>query len=171
LVAHPTAAVEALAARLQEKIRHQESIEAELAELLPLVEAQAIGLWRVSGEQLTMVGFAAAASMAGAVRREFVEATRTVPLTQTNLGIVNAVVNRVPAVATVNVTDDGLEASAGWLGRFGARQSLSMPIATNGRIVGALAVSSAHAIEREGTLWTVISTVAARFGAALQEQD
>jgi len=135
-----------LSAALQHSAGHDTSeIEAttNLAEqVLQLLDCWAVGLWKVEGDSLTQQSFAAADQFDQTVAEEFVAATRSVPLAETTLGIVNAVVNRRSAWARATETEGDLRRSAGWLGRFQSACSLSCPLNdASGTPVGVLAVS------------------------------
>ncbi len=104
--------------------------------------AWAVGIWKIEGEYLQQILCAFEEGFPAQVAKDFQEGTVQVPLAQTKLGIVNAVVNRKPALALAASQQGDLAKSAGWLNRFGARCSLSCPIAdAAGNIQAVIAVS------------------------------
>ena len=155
-----------IAAALRTAITEGGSIDAPLDALLVATDARATGLWRISADRLEQVGFRAVESMPREVARDFAEATRSVPLDQTGLGIVKAIVTGAPAVARLAATGD-LGASAGWLARFEASSSLAVPVRSQRGIAGVLAISTAAEIAPEQPAWSVIQAIAAGIGEAL----
>jgi hypothetical protein len=65
--------------------------------------------------------------MAEEVSRGFAEATLSVPLERTNLGIVRAALEGQPAVSRVDELP-GDSGSGYWLRAFGARRSVAVPV-------------------------------------------
>ncbi|MCG6154326.1 GAF domain-containing protein [Rubinisphaera margarita] len=120
--------------------------------LVQETNAWAVGLWRKKGTELRLCVFAAAEGFDETVAKEFTVATRRVPLDQTQLGIVNAVVHNRPALARAEELTGDLQKSAGWLGRFGARCSLSCPVMAGEDIIGVFAVSWKDAYQ-ENDAW------------------
>lgn len=139
-------------------------IAAALKDLIALTDSRAVGLWRLEGDSLVLVGFAATPDMSQEVQEGFAEATKTVSLTQTRLGIVCAVNRRQPAVAVVNAKPDGLVDSAGWLAKFQAVQSLSVPIIHQEKIIGVLALSTANPFAEGDEIWQLLTGLAERIG-------
>ncbi len=105
--------------------------------------ARAAGWWRVAGDRLERVAFAAAGDLPGGVAGEFAEATRSVPMGEADLGIVRAAAS---GAAVVSAADD-LPADSGsglWLRRFGAARSVAVPVRdASGRVVGVVALALA----------------------------
>lgn len=139
-------------------------IDTALKDLIALTDSRAVGLWRVEGEALLLVGFAAKPDMPKDIQKSFADATRKVSLTQTRLGIVSAVLARAPAVAVVNAGPEGLVASAGWLAKFEAVQSLSVPILHQAKIIGVLALSTANPFAEGDEIWQLLTGLAERIG-------
>ncbi len=108
-------------------LEHPESFALKLLDQL---EAWALGVWLVEGEFLKQFLFVRHHQFDFQVALDFQQATVHVPLDQTQLGIVNAVVNQRPALAVASEQTGDLQKSAGWLERFGAACSLSVPIIT-----------------------------------------
>lgn len=142
--------LQSLAIRLSAALRQaagsdtveQASTETLAHAVMQLIDGWAVGVWKVAGDQLLQLSFAADQQFDAQVAADFVEATRQVPLAETTLGIVNAVVNRRSAWAKATELEGELRRSAGWLGRFDAACSLSCPLTdSDGTPVGVLAVS------------------------------
>ena len=138
-----------------------------LAELLELTGARATGLWRLSGQRLFLLGFRGVADMPEVVKREFAEATRAVPLTQTGLGIVKAALSGTPALSSVDAQPRTPATSAGWLERFGAHRSVAVPVADEKGIVGVLAISTARELQEDCGAWQILCEVSEAIGGAL----
>ncbi len=95
--------------------------------LLHHVRARAAGWWNVVADRLELVAFSAAEDLPGEVARGFAEATRSVPISAANLGIVRAARSGQTAVSRTEALppDSG---SGLWLRRFGADRSVAVPI-------------------------------------------
>ncbi|HBN76387.1 MAG TPA: hypothetical protein DD473_11330 [Planctomycetaceae bacterium] len=146
--------IDALARKLAQLLSTPETRELRSSndanDLVDQTAAWAVGLWKKTETDLHLMCFGCANGFDAQVADEFQAATLKVPLEQTQLGIVNAVVNQRPALARVEEQSGDLRKSAGWLERFGARCSLSCPISNqNDQIVGVLAVSWAEAWQLE----------------------
>ena len=165
-MSHTDRSAEEIAGALRAAIAAGHSIALPLDGLLAATDARATGLWRVTGDRLEQVGFRAVADMPREVARDFAAATRSVPLDETGLGIVKAVVGDAPAVAHV-AGAGGLGASAGWLARFEARSSLAVPVRSGSGVVGVLAISTAAEITPEQPAWRILEQVAAGIGDVL----
>lgn len=150
----------------QAELTSNRPVEKSLEMLLQALNARAVGLWRCRERELEQVGFRAVSDMPANVRDEFAAATRTVPLSETGLGIVKAVVGAKPAVAVLAGTG-GLGQSAGWLARFEARQSVAMPIVHQGKTAGVLASSGAREIHPGDVEWELLARLAAGLGPYL----
>src|SRR3954447_19996834 len=98
-----------------------------VAALLHSLDARAAGCWRVVGDRLEQVSFVAGRDLAGEVARAFSEATRSVSLGQTTLGIVRAVQSGGPTVSLASELPDD-SGSGLWLRRFGATRSVAVPL-------------------------------------------
>lgn len=135
----------------------------ELSDLLEATQARAVGCWRHENGVLHLTGFLAVEAMPAAVQAEFVAATKSVPLTQTQFGIVQAVVRNGPAVNHRAMEQLArAEGSIGWLGRFEAASSLAVPIRNGKELRGAIAVATELRIEPEDAVWRLVQTLAAR---------
>jgi hypothetical protein len=102
-----------------------------LAGLRERLGARAAGWWRVSGDRLELVAFASAPDMPEEVARSFAEATRSVALSRSELGIVRAAAS---GHVTVSLASE-LPAESGsglWLRRFGATRSVAVPVRAHG---------------------------------------
>ena len=78
-----------------------EGARLHLAELRLELEARAAGYWWHAGDWLEQVAFVASRSLAADVVEGFAEATRSVPLSQTELGIVRAALSGEPFTFTL----------------------------------------------------------------------
>ena len=116
---------------------------------------------------LVQVGFRAHPDMPDNVRVAFEQATLRVPLEQTGLGIVKAAVSRAPALATADPHSGQLGASASWLQRFEARQSLAVPVEDERGVRGVLAISTARPLVPDGEEWRLLLDQAAMLAAWL----
>lgn len=135
-----------------------------LNQILDLLGGRAIGLWRCEESRLVQIGFQAVSEMDAEIRKQFAEFTQEVPLKKTGLGIVKAVVEKVPAIGTLQGQKSGLADSSEWLQKFGAKQSYAVPIFDGEQVVGVLAISTncIHQIgDRE---WEILATIAAGIG-------
>jgi hypothetical protein len=134
----------------------REIIAAVLAEL----GATAAGLWRVDGDQLVQVAFTASEALDDDVAREFAAATRSIPLAQTNLGVVAAVRSGV-VVALHAAALPGDSGSGLWLQRFRAARSVSVPLAgRDGRVSAVVAASFATLAPDDQTVADRLRTLA-----------
>ena len=111
-----------------------------LAELGRTIEARAAGFWHAKGNHLNLVEFWSADDLAEDVAREFAEATRSVPLDRTDLGIVVAATNLRPWISIAKDLPPGVGSSL-WLGRFGADRSIAVPLVNEGNALGVAAVA------------------------------
>jgi cystathionine beta-lyase/cystathionine gamma-synthase len=103
------------------------SAQGRVAALLQSADARAAGCWRVTGDRLEQVAFVAGPGLADEVARAFAQATRSVALSQTALGIVQAARTGETMVSRV----EELPADTGsglWLRRFGATRSVAVPV-------------------------------------------
>lgn len=98
-----------------------------LTALLGRFQARAAGCWRIVGDRLERVAFAAARDLPGDIARGFSEATQSVPLSATELGIVRAALSGGVAVSRAEELPP--EAGSGlWLRRFGASRSVAVAV-------------------------------------------
>lgn len=138
--------------------------------LLAASGARATGLWHQRSGRLILLGFRAVPEMEEDVKREFARTTADVPLTKTAFAIVTAVVTGKPHSGTLDEHPGEIESSSNWLARFGAIQSLAVPIRAAGQSHGVLAVSSANRIQKGDTVWTVMTRLATALAPLLQER-
>ncbi|MGE3818173.1 MAG: hypothetical protein AB7I30_01945 [Isosphaeraceae bacterium] len=98
-----------------------------LEALRAALDARAAGWWRPVGDRLVQIAFAAAPDLPNEVAAGFTEATLSVPLGRTDLGIVRAQTTGNVAVSRVEecAEDHG---SGLWLRRFGASRSVAVPL-------------------------------------------
>jgi hypothetical protein len=102
--------------------------QARVAMLRQALHAHAAGLWRLGGgDRLEQVAFDAGPEVSTEVARAFGEATRSVPLTQANLGIVRAFVDGETCIARAAELPEE-NGSGRWLRAFGAVRSVAVPI-------------------------------------------
>ena len=153
-------AVKRIACELRSALRQRRPLDSALDDVLAATQARATGLWRCREDHLELVGFRAVNEMPLETQASFAAATQTVPLTQTGLGIVKAVIDRTPAIATVDAAGDVLGDSANWLIRFKAKQSLAVPIVREQSSVGVLAISTAQDLHPTAEAWEVTTHVA-----------
>ena len=149
-------------ASIKAAVSHAGDVSDGLDALLEQTGARASGLWRCHIDRLMLIGFRAVADMPNEVRRGFVSATESVPLTETGLGIVKAVITRKSAMAYLDPGDSGLRASAGWLGRFECVQSLAVPILCAADIEGVIAISTPLELVPESEAWQMMLHVGER---------
>jgi hypothetical protein len=116
-----------------------EGARRQLAELRVELGARAAGYWWHAGDWLEQVAFAASPTLDAEVARAFAEATRSVPLARTELGIVQAAVSGAVAVSRASDPPDDAEAGPGyWLRAFGAARSVAVPLHDPGAAVRAV---------------------------------
>jgi hypothetical protein len=135
-----------------------------VAEILSELGASAAGLWRIDGERLVQVAFAASTELDEAVARDFEEATRSISLDRTNLGVVIAVRSgKIVPLHSGEIPDDA--GSGLWLNRFRAARSVAMPIAdAEGKIIGGLAASFASMTPDDQTVGSRLRELASAAG-------
>jgi len=105
------------------------------------LNAQAAGVWRVEVDHLRQLGFDAATDMPRDVSQGFAQATLTVSLDLTSLGIVIAANERRRVVSVA--TDLPVEVGSGyWLHGFEAARSVAVPIMDDlGKVLAVVAVA------------------------------
>lgn len=113
------------------------AVHAELSRLVGELSACAAGIWVVEGDHLVQRAFVPGARLDPATARSFAEATRVVPLSRRDLGIVQALHGGATTVTRVReaAPDRG---SGYWLRAFGADRSVAVPIST--RVVVSIAM-------------------------------
>lgn len=135
----------------------------ELADLLQVTDARAVGCWSHRDGLLCLSGFLAVNEMPIEVQSQFIEATRSVRLTETQFGIVQAVMAQGPAL-NYRSESSSVEpvGSIGWLGRFEAASSLAIPVLEKNELRGTLAVATAKRIEPHDATWIYVTELAKR---------
>jgi hypothetical protein len=158
-VAQIAAGVRRLLESTSANIRHAD----ELAPLLFATHARAVGCWRYAAGRLQLAGFLAVPEMPADVQADFVAATREIALTETRLGVVQAIARNGPAL---NHRADNPKVPAigsiGWLGRFQAASSLAVPLTQESELIGALAVATGGRIEPNDPIWRLVTAIAER---------
>jgi GAF domain-containing protein len=160
-----------LADAIQSALTLGGSLDTSLDQLLAATGARATGLWQVVGNELHQLGFRGVAEMPDVVKRDFAAATARVPLDRIGLGIVRAIVDRTPFLVKRQPGSRDLMTSPGWLERFECESSLAIPVFEGERPVGALAVSHAALIERDGPLWKMLVETAGQLSNALSQRE
>ena len=130
-----------------------------MSALLSVTGARAVGWWRRIGDELEQLSFRAVADMPEEVRSGFIAATGRVPLSRIELGCVRAAAELRPVVAREDAAQRGLAGSASWLARFGASQSLAVPITRNGEAVGVLAIATPDVFDEDSATWRLIAAI------------
>lgn len=103
------------------------SLESALGDLANQVGAVAVGLWRRGGDHLVQVCFVSDPDLPEPVGVAFALATRIVPLTNGELGIVKAaMLGEVAFSRAVDLPPDS--GSGYWLRQFGASCSVAVPV-------------------------------------------
>ena len=136
-------------------------VNAVMSCLLSATGARAVGCWRRVGEELEQLSFQAVADMPDDVRAGFITATGRVAMSRIELGCVRAAAELRPVVAREDAVQRGLTGSASWLARFGASQSLALPILRDGRAEGVLAIATAEVFDEDSPTWRTMQTIVA----------
>ena len=112
-------------------------VDSRVEALRARLDARAAGLWRVVGDRIELLAFAAAADMPREVAERFAAASRAVGLDRRDLGVVNAVAERSPAVSIAGrlPVDVG---SGYWLRAFGAARSVAVPLTDQAGVIHAV---------------------------------
>ena len=134
-------------------------VDAVMSALLTATGARAVGWWRRVGDELEQLCFQAVADMPDDVRAGFIAATGRVPMSRLELGCVRAAAELRPVVAREDAAQRGLAGSASWLERFGANQSLAMPIITNGTAIGVLAIATVEVFDEDSSAWRTVADI------------
>ena len=113
-----------------------------------------------------MVAFRSAADMPPEVHDGFAEATLEVPLDRLELGIVKAATSREPTSAELGERAGELSGSATWLARFGAAQSLAVPIRSGEAVTGVLAISTPYRFSQEHPTWRLLTHLTTVLGGS-----
>ena len=128
-----------------------------MREFLNALSARAAGCWRRQGDELICWEFVAADDMPLEVQNGFLDVMRRVSLSHVELGCVRAAVEMRPVVAREDAAQRGLEGSASWLARFGAGQSLAIPILRNGEVLGVLAIATVAHFDESSVVWKTMA--------------
>jgi hypothetical protein len=116
---------------------------AHIAALCEQLGACAAGYWQLDspGQRLVQVAFVPGAGLDPQVGHQFAAATLDVALSQKNLGIVTAAIERRPVVSHASDLPED-SGSGRWLRAFGAGRSVAVPILDkNGQVEGVLSVA------------------------------
>lgn len=140
-------------------------VDSAMSALLLQTGARAVGWWQRVGEDLHQLSFQSAADMPIEVRTGFIAATGHVPLSRVELGCVRAAAELRPIVAREDAAHRGLQGSASWLARFGASQSLALPIMKGGQAAGVLAIATADEFGEDSAIWATMSAIVAELSA------
>ncbi len=120
-----------------------DALRRKLEGLCAALDACAAGYWRMDqqDQQLIQVAFVPGPGLDHQVGGQFAAATRSVALSQSNLGIVAAAVTGQPAISRV----EDLPADSGsgrWLRAFGAARSVAVPVTgKDGNVLSVLSVA------------------------------
>lgn len=136
-------------------------VDSVMSALLSKTGARAVGWWRRVGEKLEQINFQAVADMPEEVRVGFMAATDRVAMSRIELGCVRAAAELQPVVAREDAVQRGLTGSASWLARFGASQSLALPIIRDGHAVGVLAIATAEVFDEASSTWRTMAMIVA----------
>ncbi len=136
-------------------------VDAVMSALLSATGARAVGWWRRVGEELEQISFQAIADMPEEVRIGFMSATGRVAMSRVELGCVRAASELQPVVAREDAVQRGLTGSASWLTRFGASQSLALPIIRDDHAVGVLAIATAEVFDENSPIWRTMTAIVA----------
>tara|TARA_R110002111_G_scaffold262289_1_gene337775 strand:+ start:54681 stop:55187 length:507 start_codon:yes stop_codon:yes gene_type:complete len=149
---------------MENALGEKKTVSPVLDRILEVLRGRAIGLWRCGKGKLIQIGFRAVPQMDEQIRRQFAEFTQEVSLENTGLGIVKAVVERIPAIGTLQGKESGLPGSSEWLQKFEAKQSYAVPIFEGNQVVGVLAIST-NGIHQPGDAeWEILAKIAAGMG-------
>lgn len=136
-----------------------DQVDAVMSALLSSTGARAVGWWRRVGEELEQLSFQAVADMPKEAQVGFMAATGRVAMSRVELGCVRAAAELRPVVAREDAAQRGLTGSASWLARFGAGQSLALPILRDGLAVGVLAIATADVFDETSTTWRTMAAI------------
>ena len=136
-------------------------VDSVMSSLLSATGARAVGWWRRIGEEFEQISFQAVTDMPEEVRIGFMAATGRVTMSRIELGCVRAAAELRPVVAREDAAQRGLTGSASWLTRFGARQSLALPIIQDDRAVGVLAIATEEEFDEDSPIWRTMAAIVA----------
>lgn len=136
-------------------------VDVVMLSLLSATGSRAVGWWRRVGEELEQLSFQAVADMPEEVRVGFMAATGRVAMSRIELGCVRAAAELRPVVAREDAAQRGLTGSASWLERFGASQSLALPIIQDGLAVGVLAIATSEVFDEASPIWRTMTAIVA----------
>ena len=137
-----------------------------MRELLNVLQARAAGCWKREGDELVCLEFVAVENMPLEVREGFRDVMQRVSLSRIELGCVRAAAEMQPIFAREDAAQHGLVGSASWLQRFGAGQSLAIPIVQNGNAIGVLAIATVDHFDESSVVWQTISAMVAAVAEA-----
>lgn len=150
--------------QFEQVVQGKKTVVPVLDQILMVLGGKAVGLWRSREGRLRQIGFRAASEMDEQVRKQFAVLTHEVPLENTGLGIVKAIVDKEPAIGTLQAGKSGLQGSSEWLRKFGAQQSYAVPIFERDQVVGVLAIST-NCIHQTGDIeWEILTEIAKGIG-------
>jgi|GEM_PF-2107885 len=150
--------------RIEKTLQEKKTVAPVLDQILMCLGGKAIGLWCCSEGKLCQIGFRAVSEMDEQVRKQFAALTQEVPLENTGLGIVKAIVDKKPAIGTLHAGKSGLQGSSEWLRKFEAQQSYAVPIFEGDQVVGVLAIST-NCIHQTGDIeWVILTEIAEGIG-------
>lgn len=110
-----------------------------LAELRFELGARAAGYWWSAGQWLEQIAFAPSPALPADVAQAFAEATRSVALSRTDLGIVRAAVSGSAVVSRASELADDTDSGSGyWLRAFGATRSVAVALYDPSAVVRAV---------------------------------
>lgn len=141
--------------------RLNDRVDDVMSALLSVTNARAVGWWRRVNDELELLSFRAVAGMPDEVRVGFMAATGQVAMSRVELGCVRAAAELRPVVAREDAVQRGLSGSASWLARFGASQSLALPIVQDGHAIGVLAIATSDVFDEESPIWRTMAAVVA----------
>ena len=147
-----------------------ESHEQALDALLSATRSRAVGLWQQASGRLSLLGFRGVSEMGDDIKDEFARVTTDVSLTRAGLAIVSAAVTGEPFSGRLDEEPVDVDSSSSWLARFGAMQSLAVPIQAARENHGVLAVSTANRVEKGDEVWTLMTRLASALAPLLQER-
>tara|TARA_R110002095_G_scaffold1076_3_gene5100 strand:+ start:9704 stop:10210 length:507 start_codon:yes stop_codon:yes gene_type:complete len=156
--------IDEILALMEASLGEEKTVSPVLDRILVDLGGRAVGLWRCGKGRLIQLGFRAVPQMDEQIRRQFAEFTQEVSLENTGLGIVKAVVERIPAIGTLQGKESGLEGSSEWLRKFEAQQSYAVPIFEGNQVVGVLAISTNGIHQTGDPEWERLTKIAAGIG-------
>ncbi|SIO57965.1 hypothetical protein SAMN05444166_5534 [Singulisphaera sp. GP187] len=105
-----------------------EEVRQNVATLRLDLGARAAGYWWLAGNWLEQISFVASPALREEVAQRFAEATRSIPTSKLELGIVRAALTGVPAISRVDQQGPDDTGSGYWLHAFDATRSVAVPL-------------------------------------------